>query len=143
MTIDSLPERMSARRLPGRANGKRVVDLASDVLADMASLLQAELQLLRAEISEKLNFTAVSGALIVAGALLLMTTIMLLTEAAIAALVDYGFPWPVAILIIAAATAVLGGACVWFGLNRLRLERLAPSKTLGEFQKDIDIANLR
>lgn len=143
MTIDSLPERMSARRLPGRANGKRVVDLASDVLADMASLLQAELQLLRAEISEKLNFTAVSGALIVAGALLLMTTIILLTEAAIAALVDYGFPWPVAILIIAAATAVLGGACVGFGLNRLRLERLAPSKTLGEFQKDIDIANLR
>lgn len=143
MAIDSLPERMSARRLPGRANGKSVVDLAGDVLADMASLLQTELQLLRAEISEKINFTAVSGALIAAGALLLMTTIVLLTQAAVAGLVEYGIPWPAAILIVAAATGILGGACVWLGLNRLSLERLAPSKTLGELQKDIDIANLR
>jgi len=143
MAIDSLPEGTRVRRLPGRANGKSVVDLAGDVLADMASLLQTELQLLRAEISDKINFTAVSGALIAAGALLLLTTIVLLTQAAIAGLVDYGFAWPAAILIVAVATAILGGAFVWLGLNRLSLERLAPSKTLGEFQKDIDIANLR
>jgi hypothetical protein len=55
------------RRSPARANEKGVVDLAGDAMKEMATLVQTELQLLRAEISEKLTFTALSAALIGGG----------------------------------------------------------------------------
>jgi len=83
------------------------------------------------------------GALIGAGALLLMATIVLLLEAAVAGLVAYGLSWPVAILIIAALTLLGGTGLVWVGFNRLSMARLAPSKTLDQLQKDSTIANMR
>jgi hypothetical protein len=143
MAVSSaLDEVESSQRRPIRASEKGVVDLAGDALKELATLFQTELQLLRAEISEKLTFTALSAALIGAGALLLMATIVLLLQAAIAGFVAYGFSWPVAILIVAAATLLLGAGLVWFGINRFSLSRLAPSKTLVQLQKDSTIANM-
>ena len=112
-------------------------------MKDVAALLQAELELLRAEISEKLTFTAVSAVLVGTGALLLMATIVLLLQAAIAGLVAYGLSMPVAILVVAAATLLVGASLVWFGVNRLSLHRLAPTKTLDQLQKDSTIATTR
>jgi hypothetical protein len=134
---------VESRRRPARARDKGVVDLAGDALKEIGVLIQTELQLLRAEISEKLTFTAWSAALIGTGALLLMATIVLLLQAAIAGLVAYGFSWPVAILIIAAATLLVGAGLIWFGSNRLSLDRLAPSKIIDQLQKDSTIANMR
>ena len=132
-----------SRRRPARNADKGVFDLASDAFKEIATLLQTELQLLRAEIIEKLTVTAWSAALIGAGALLLMATIVLLLEAAIAALVAHGFSWSVAILIVAAATLLVGTGLIWLGINGLSLVRLAPSKTLDQLQKDSNIANMR
>ena len=132
-----------SRRRPARNGNKGVVDLAGDVLKEVATLLQTELQLLRAEVLEKLTFTALSAALVGAGALLLIATIVLLLQAAIAGLVSYGFSWSVAILIVAAAAFLVGAGLIWLGLHRLSLVRLAPSKTLDQLQKDLTITNMR
>ncbi|MGA9033977.1 MAG: phage holin family protein [Pseudolabrys sp.] len=132
-----------SRRRSARASDKGVVDIAGEALKDVAALLQAELELLRAEISEKLTFTAVSALLIGAGALLVMATIVLLLQAAIAGLVAYGLSMTVAILVVAAATLVVGASLVWFGVNRLSLDRLTPTKTLDQLQKDSTIATPR
>ncbi len=113
-----------------------MIDLIRDVLADTVALLHAELQLLRAEISEKLRLTALSAALIGAGTVLLAATIVLLLQAAIAGLVAYGIAWPFAILIVATATLFLGAGLIWLGINNFRLSRLAPSKTLNQLEKD-------
>ncbi len=126
-----------------RTSDKGVVDLAAEAVKEIATLLQTELQLLRAEISEKLTFTALSAALIGGGALLLMSTIVLVLEAAVTGLVTFEFSWPVAILIVAAVTFVMGAGLVWLGITRLSLARLAPSKTLDQLQKDSNIANMR
>lgn len=134
---------VTSRRRPARNADKGVVDLAGDALKEVATLLQTELQLLRAEVLEKLTFTALSAALVGAGALLLMATIVLLLQAAITALVSYGFSWSVAILIVAAAAFLVGAGLIWLGLHRLSLVRLAPSKTLDQLQKDSTIANMR
>jgi Putative Actinobacterial Holin-X, holin superfamily III len=128
-----------SRRRPARS----VVDLAGDVLKEVATLLQTELQLLRTEVLEKLTFTALSAALVGAGGLLLMATIVLLLQATIAGLVSYGFSWSVAILIVAAAAFLVGAGLIWLGLHRLSLVRLAPSKTLDQLQKDSTIAYMR
>ena len=143
MAASTASNEVVSRRRSGRANDKGVVTLAGDALKEVATLLQTELQLLRAEILEKLTFTAVSAALIGAGALLLMATIVLLLQAAVAGLVAYGFSWSVAILIVAAATLLGGAGLIWVGLNRLSMARLAPSKTLDQLQKDSNIANIR
>jgi uncharacterized membrane protein YqjE len=140
MAADSTSSEVTVRRRSARVKDKGVVDLAGDMLKEVATLIQTELQLLRAEISEKLTFTAMSAALIGAGALLLMATIVLLLEAAVAGLVAYGLSWPVAILIIAALTLIGGAGLVWVGFNRLSTARLTPSKTLDQLQKDSTIA---
>ncbi|MGB6349346.1 MAG: phage holin family protein [Pseudolabrys sp.] len=128
-----------SRKRPGRPSDKGVINLAGDVLRDIVALLHAELRLLRAEISEKLRLTALSAALIGAGALLLAATIVLLLQAAIAALVAYGIAWPLAILIVATAALLLGVGLIWFGVNNFRLNRLAPSKTLNQLEKDTTV----
>ena len=143
MAANSASDETESRRRSARASDKGVADLASDALKDIATLLQTELQLLRAEISEKLTFTALSAALIGAGALLLIATVVLLLEAAVTGLVAYGYSWPVATLIVAAVTLLTGAGLVWFGLNRLNLARLVPSKTLDQLQKDSNIVNMR
>ncbi len=143
MAASSASDEPESGRRPARPKDKSVADFAADAAKDIATLLQTELQLLRAEISEKLVFTAVSAALIGGGALLLMATIVLLLQAAITGLVAFGLSSPVATLIVAAVTLVAGAGLVWLGINRLNLARLAPSKTLDQLQKDSNIANAR
>jgi len=140
MAAGSASDETEIRRRPVRASDKGVVDIAGDALKEIAILLQTELQLLRVELAEKLTFTALSVALIGAGAVLLMATIVLLLQAAVTGLVAYGLSWPTATLIVAMATLVVGAGLIWLGLNRLTLARLAPSKTLERLQKDSSIA---
>ena len=143
MAASSASDEMESRERIARTNDKGVVDLAGDASREIATLLHTERQLLRAEISEKLTFTALSAALIGTGALLLMLTILLLLEAAVTGLVAYGLSWTAATLMVGAATLLAGAGLVWFGLNRLTLARLAPSKTLDQLKKDSNIANMR
>jgi hypothetical protein len=141
MAANSSSGELDVRR-PRRAAGKGIADLAADVLRDIADLFRAELQLLHAELSEKLTFTALSLCIIAAGALFLVVTIVLLLQAAIAELVANGVSWPAACLIVAGLTFILGAGLTWYGLNRLSLSRMAPSKTLDQVQKDINAANM-
>jgi hypothetical protein len=129
-------------RRPHRAARKGIADLAGDVLRDVADLFRAELQLLHAEVSEKVTFTAQSLCIIAAGAIFLVVTVLLLLQAAVAELVAYGVSWSLASLIVAGLTFILGGGLTWYGLNRLSLDHIAPSKTINQLQKDVNIANM-
>jgi Putative Actinobacterial Holin-X, holin superfamily III len=122
------------------ASEKNLTSLASKVLNEITTLVRTELKLLRTEISEKLTFSSLSAALIGAGAFLLLATILLLVQAGVAGLVAYGFSWPIAFLIAAAITLVVGAGLVWFGFNGLSAEKLAPSKTINQLQKDTRMA---
>jgi hypothetical protein len=140
MAADTTSSEVTVRRRSAGAKDKSVVDLAGDALKEIATLIQTELQLLRAEISEKLTFTALSAALIGSGALLLMATLVLLLEAAVTGLVAIGLSWTAATLIVAMGTLIVGAGLVWLGFNRLSVARLAPTKTIDQLQKDSTIA---
>ena len=121
---------------PRRASPRKGLrDVAGRAWHDLGELIQAELELLRAEISEKLTLTAWSASLIGGGAVLLVATLVLLLQAAIGTLVALGVSWLASILIVAAVTLVLGGSLVWAGFNNLA-HRLAPTKTIAQVQKD-------
>jgi hypothetical protein len=141
MAVNSTSGELDVRR-PQRAGVKGIADLAADILRDIDDLFRAELQLLQAEVSEKITFTALSLCIISAGALFLVVTIVLLLQAAIAGLVAYGVSWSAASLIVAGLTFIIGGGLTWYGLNRLSFSRMAPSRTINELQKDINIANM-
>ena len=140
MAADTTSSEVTVRRRAARVKDKGVVDLAGDALKEIATLIQTELQLLRAEVSEKLTFTALSAALIGSGALLLMATLVLLLEAAVTGLVAIGLSWTAATLIVAIGTLIVGAGLVWLGFNRLSVARLAPTKTIDQLQKDSTIA---
>ena len=114
---------------------KGLLEVAGGAWQDLGDLIQAELELLRAEISEKLALTAWSASLIAGGVVLLVATLVLLLQAAIGALVALGVSGLAAILIVAAVTLVLGGSLVWSGFNNLA-HRLTPTKTIAQVQKD-------
>ncbi len=143
MTAKLTSGALEVRRRPHRAGGKGISDLAGDVLRDIADLFRTELQLLHAELSEKLTFTALSLCIIAAGALFLVVTLVLLLQAAIAELVVYGLSWAAASLVVAGLTFILGGGLSWYGLNRLSAGRMAPSRTINQLQKDANVANIR
>jgi hypothetical protein len=140
MAADTTSSEVTVRRRAARAKDKGVVDLAGDALKEIATLIQTELQLLRAEVSEKLTFTALSAALIGSGAVLLMATLVLLLEAAVTGLVAIGLSWTAATLIVAMGTLIVGAGLVWLGFHRLSVAHLAPTKTIDQLQKDSTIA---
>jgi hypothetical protein len=114
---------------------KGLLDVAGSAWQDLGDLIQAELELFRAEISEKLTLSVWSAGLIGAGVILLAATLVLLLQAAIGALVAFGLPWLAAIFIVAVVTFVLGGGLVWSGFNNLA-HRLTPTKTVAQVEKD-------
>jgi putative superfamily III holin-X len=80
---------------------------------------------------------ALSVGLIVAGAVLVMATLLLLLlQAGVAALVASGMSVAVATLMIAGATLIVGLGILWCGVTRLQAKNLAPSKTLEQLQQD-------
>ena len=119
---------------------KSLASIAGKAFNEITTLVRTELKLLRTEISEKLTLSSLSAAVIAIGAFLLLATIVLLLQAAVAGLVVYGFSWPVAFLITAAITLVVGAGLVWFGINWLSVQHLAPSKTINQLQKDATLA---
>jgi Putative Actinobacterial Holin-X, holin superfamily III len=114
---------------------KGILDVAGAAWNDLGDLIQAELELLRTEISEKLKLTVLSASLIASGIILLVATLLLLLQAAIGVLVALGLSWLTAILALAAGTLLLGGGLVWLGCNNLT-QRLVPARTIAQIQKD-------
>jgi len=114
---------------------KGIIEVARSAWDDLGDLIDAELALLRAEISEKLTLAAWSASLIGTGVVLLLATLVLLLQAAIGALVALGLSWVAAVLIVAAIASLIGGSLVWTGINNLA-RRLTPTKTIAQIQKD-------
>jgi len=124
------------------AKEHRLSAIATDALKDLAILFQTELQLLRTEISEKLTLSGLSAALVAAGALMLAATIVLLLQAAIAALVTLNISLTMATLIVAMMTLILGAALVWVGIKGLGFSALVPKKTIKQLNEDATLAHI-
>ncbi len=130
----------SDRRRELQGDDESLAQLALNVMNEVTTLVHTEFKLLRTEIGEKLAATGISAGLIAAGALLVSAALILLLQAAVAALVAYGLSWTAGFLIVAGATLVMGGAFIWAGVNGLRSDHLAPSKTLHQLHKDATVA---
>jgi membrane protein implicated in regulation of membrane protease activity len=119
---------------------RSVPDLVGSVFRQLAELMRTEGMLARAEMSEKITHIGNGVGLLVAGAILAMPALVVLLEAAVAALVESGMAPYWAAYLVGGLCLLLGIIFLLVGTNRLRARNLVPGKTLQQLQYDADAA---
>jgi Putative Actinobacterial Holin-X, holin superfamily III len=115
---------------------RSIPELFGDAVGQLAKLIGNEFALARAELSEKMAQAGRAAAMIGAGAVIMIPALVLLLFAAAAALIRSGLSDPVAYLIAGGGAAVVAGALIAVGLERLSGDALKPSVTLEQVQRD-------
>ncbi|MBR0831505.1 phage holin family protein [Bradyrhizobium manausense] len=112
--------------------------LFGDALSQFSKLLQNEIDLAKAELSEKAQIMGVAFGLIAGGAILVVPALVMLLLALSSTLVSAGWSQPVSHLTSAILAAVIAGLLFAIGINRLDARKLAPHETIRQFEKDRD-----
>lgn len=115
---------------------RSIPELFGEAVGQLAKLVGNEFALARAELSEKMAQAGRAAAMIGAGAVIMIPALVLLLFAAAAALIRSGLSDSVAYLIAGGAAAVVAGALIAVGLQRLSGDALKPSVTLEQVRMD-------
>ena len=122
------------------------LELLGELAEQMRSLVQVELALIRAELSERGALVSSSLMKVGAGLVFLPLGGALFLVAVSLALRRFGIPADLAFLIVALFVIAAGAFALISGLRGLKPSRLAPSKSisqistlLGELQGDADV----
>ena len=121
-------------------SNRSIADVLRDVIAQVTTLLRKETELARVELSENISRAALGLGLIVGGAVLLIPALVILLEAAVAALEQNGMRPAEAAGIIGGIVLVLGFILIGIGISRLRVKNLMPNKTIQQLQQDATAA---
>jgi uncharacterized membrane protein YqjE len=117
-------------------HNRSIADVLRDVMMQVTTLLRKEAELARVELSENINRAALGLGLIVGGSVLLIPALVILLEAAVAALEQNGMRSAEAAGIIGGVALVLGFILIVIGVSRLRVKSLMPNKTIQQLQRD-------
>jgi len=124
--------------------GRSLPDIFSDLVAQFTHLLQKEAQLARAELSENIGKAATGLGFVIAGAVLLIPALVILLDAAVAALTERGHLAPYwSALIVGGGVLILGFLLVAFGTSRLRPSNMVPARTMKQLQRDASVAKAK
>jgi xanthine/uracil permease len=111
-------------------------DLFGDLTHSVTTLFRKEIELARAETSEKINQAALAAGSIAAGALLALAALIVLLQALVIALTELGLAPALAALIVGAVVAIIAFALIYKGMNDLKARNLAPKRTVESLQRD-------
>jgi hypothetical protein len=111
-------------------------DIFADLVRRLANLMRTEAHLARVEVAEKINGMATSFVTLLIGATLVIPGLVVLLQEAVAALIDAGYARTASALIIGGVALVIGFILIALGLRGLRSDRLVPTRTLGQLQRD-------
>jgi Putative Actinobacterial Holin-X, holin superfamily III len=115
-------------------------EIFSDLIQQLSLLVRKETQLARAEVSEKAG-RALSGiGMMMVGAILLIPAMVILLQAAMAALVENGMSASQASLIVGGAAFILGMILALVGWSWVKPASLVPDKTIDQLQQDAAVA---
>jgi xanthine/uracil permease len=122
------------------SDSRSVPELFSDLVNQLSTLFRKEIQLARAEMSEKVSKALSGVGLIAGGAVILLAALVILLEAAVAGLVAAGLETHWAALIVGSVAVLIGFVLVRAGMGNLKGSSLAPQKTVEQLQRDAAIA---
>ena len=114
--------------------------LFTDVVSELTHLFQTEFRLMRAEMNEKVSRVANSGALIAAGAIVMLPAVFILLLAIVRWLAVAGLPEHWGLTIVGVAIAVVGAALLMKGINNLKGPALVPNRTIEQVRADVSLA---
>jgi hypothetical protein len=124
--------------MPELRQERGVAELFGQLSQDMTMLVRQEVQLARAEMSEKLSRLTANLVSVVAGGFVAYVGALALVAALILALNNLASisPW-VSALIVGAVLAIAGYAMLRRGLGELKRVDLAPRKTVENIKDDV------
>lgn len=115
---------------------KPVSELISDALGQFSRLIRNEMALARAEMTDKAKQVARGGAMLGIAAVVALPALGVLMLALAAFLHELGLAWSLSYLITAVVGFVIAAILAMLGMNRLKAESLAPSRTINQLHRD-------
>ena len=114
-------------------------ELLTDLTESITTLFRKEIQLVRAETSEKM--TQVGGALgsVVGGVVLALAALMVLLQALVIGISEAGVPPGWASLIVGVVVAIIAYVLIHKGTSDLKASNLAPDRTIGSLKRDAQV----
>ncbi|MDZ4370611.1 MAG: phage holin family protein [Phenylobacterium sp.] len=122
----------------GQAPRPGVGDLLGQLVDDMTGLVRKEVELIRVEMTEKVQRAGRAVADIAAGGLLLIAALLVLLQALVLALSKVMDPiW--AALLVGLGVAGIGYLLVRSGMQALSLKGLSPDRSARQLRKDTEL----
>lgn len=112
----------------------------SRIASGVPDLIRKEIQLLRAEMGEKLNQATTAVGLLAAAAIMALVALNVLAAALVAALAEAGLGGGWAALIVGAVIAIVALMMAKKGANDLKASSLTPNRTISSVRKDAEVA---
>jgi hypothetical protein len=114
--------------------------LLGDLTENIATLFRKEIQLARAETSEKITQVGVAIGAIAGGAILALAALIILLQALVIGLTEAGIPAGWSALIVGVVVAVIAYILIHKGTSDLKAGNLAPDRTLSSLKRDAQVA---
>lgn len=119
---------------------KSIATILSETKEELKQFVTTRVNMLKAEMDEKINRVKAVIPLAVVAALFLLSGWMVLTFALIALLHTLFLPsvyaWLWASLIVTAVYLLVGGVAGWFAYSEIKATNLTPTRTLKVLQQD-------
>ncbi len=121
-------------------NSRSLPELFGSLIDDVTRLFRKEIQLAKAETSEKLSRYAAAVAKIAAGAAVLIAALVLLLQAAALFLTAAGLAPQLSLLLVGVVAAIVGGLLLMGGQSQIKNTGLTPQRTVEQVQRDVATA---
>ena len=114
-------------------------ELIGDLSGSISTLFRKEIQLARAETSEKITQSMVAVGAVAGGAILALAALIVLLQALVIAIAEMGVPPALAALIVGLVVAAIAYFMIHKGTNDLKASSLAPDRTMDSLRRDAQL----
>jgi len=111
-------------------------ELFGDLTNSVSTLFRKEIELARAETSEKVSQAAFAAGSIAGGAILALAALIVLLQALVIALAELGLAPALSALIVGGIVAIVAFALIYKGMKDLKASNLAPTRTVDSLRRD-------
>ncbi len=115
-------------------------ELFADLAREMGTLVRAEVELARVEMTQKATRVGKDVGFLAVGAAVAYAGLLAILAAVIIGLAQLGVPWWLSALLVGLVVAGVGYALVQRGLTALKREDLTPRQTIETLKEDKDWA---
>jgi hypothetical protein len=126
--------------MTGTRLNRPIFDIIGDAAQNLTNLVRAESRLARAEVAENIGRAGAGVGMMAFGAILAIPALVVLLEAAVAALISSGMSAAVAAVIVGGAALLIGLVLLMVGMRRLKAASLVPDRTIHQLQRDATMA---